>query len=440
MIPSPCRPVLGLLALAFTFVACDGGTEPPGPPTGLSAVSGTELSGTVAQPVSDSIAVQVTDSDGRGVPDVPVEFAVTSGGGTIAALSVPRVQAGVSGLGRVPATTDGDGIARAFWTLGTTAGEQTATATAEDFDPVTFTATAEPGPPAQLNKTGGDGQIGAAGGDLMPFAVRVRDEFDNGVAGVTVTWEVASGGGNLSSATSDTDASGQASAVLTLGAGPGENLVNASVAELTPASFRALGLGTAPDPSGDEFSSSASDGLVPPDLISVGAARDGESLLLRLEFVDDVVSDDAGGPNVMVGFLDLDTDQDPGTGEVAQTDINRPGTGSTGLGVEFVLVMVMAGTGNYQVFDIVNGVETGTVIPQFLGNIVQVSVPLSMLGDDDGDVNLATVVGTEPEATDIAPDDGHLDVSAGGGTVAVRSEPPTGRDRPVRWGRTFRKR
>jgi hypothetical protein len=62
------------------------------------------------------------------------------------------------------------------------------------------------------------------------LAVKVADADGTGLAGVSVTWAVTSGGGGLSTSAGTTDAVGIALCVLTLGTATGSNSVSATVA------------------------------------------------------------------------------------------------------------------------------------------------------------------------------------------------------------------
>ncbi|MGA9838609.1 MAG: Ig-like domain-containing protein, partial [Gemmatimonadaceae bacterium] len=91
----------------------------------------------------------------------------------------------------------------------------------------------------------GDGQSAAAASALAnPLVVRVLDSHGNGVAGVTVGWTVAAGGGAVSPASSTTDSTGAAQATLVLGPAPGLNTVTAQVDPSISVTFSATG--TAP--------------------------------------------------------------------------------------------------------------------------------------------------------------------------------------------------
>lgn len=91
-----------------------------------------------------------------------------------------------------------------------------------------------------MNAVAGDLQTGVAGSALpTPLAVVISDIFGNPIAGVTVNWSVTSGGGSFDVPSSVTDASGQASAVWTLGTGTGEQLATASAGLLAAVEFTA---------------------------------------------------------------------------------------------------------------------------------------------------------------------------------------------------------
>jgi alpha-tubulin suppressor-like RCC1 family protein len=219
-------------AAAVALAACDPGTGPSPAAASVQVVAGNEQTATVGTALPLPVVVQVMDEDGGGIEGSTVVFRVISGGGTVA-----------GGTAR----TDAEGLATEQWTLGTAAGEQRleARVLAADGTPLmadTIVATARAAAPAQLEKTGGDGQSGTAGQPLpAPLAVRVRDAFGNPVSGAAVQWQVASGGGSVAPASSPTDANGMAQTQWTLGAAGGAGAVQAAVAGTTPVTFTATG-------------------------------------------------------------------------------------------------------------------------------------------------------------------------------------------------------
>ncbi|MCA8926326.1 MAG: Ig-like domain-containing protein [Planctomycetes bacterium] len=183
------------------------------------AVAGTKL----AKP----LIVTARTAAGAPVANVPVVFAVASGGGQ---LSLTQTQ------------TDAQGVAATELTLGAAAGANAVTASSPGLTPVTFSASALPAPASQIAAFSGDKQTGVVGTKLAaPLVVSVKDASGQAVAGFDVSFAVTAGGGQLSAATVKTDAQGYASVELTLGASPVANTVTATAAGLTgsPVTFGA---------------------------------------------------------------------------------------------------------------------------------------------------------------------------------------------------------
>ena len=93
----------------------------------------------------------------------------------------------------------------------------------------------------ELAITGGNTQVGVAGQPLgTQLSVLAHDIDDEGVAGVTVTWSAASGGGSVNPTSSVTNASGIATTTRTLGPNAGAQTTTATVAGVTPVTFDAV--------------------------------------------------------------------------------------------------------------------------------------------------------------------------------------------------------
>lgn len=120
------------------------------------------------------------------------------------------------------ATTNTEGEAVTYWTLGTLPGSYTATARlvgAEGVDTITvFSATAKPGAPDTLSAQTPLGQPGRRSQPVVtPPQIRVVDRFGNPVPDVPVAWQVTAGQGSVSSPITTTDALGAASTEWMLG-------------------------------------------------------------------------------------------------------------------------------------------------------------------------------------------------------------------------------
>lgn len=105
------------------------------------------------------------------------------------------------------------------------------------------------GSATSITLVSGDAQSGGRTTTLgSPLVVKVSDAQGDGVSGVTVNWEVTSGAGTLSAASTTTDAGGQASVAYDLGHLPGANTVIASSSGLSgsPVTFAAAGVDMGP--------------------------------------------------------------------------------------------------------------------------------------------------------------------------------------------------
>ena len=158
------------------------------------------------------------DRTGALFEGVPVTFTVTAGGGVIQPETV---------------LTDENGKAQSTLTLGSDAGTNTVHVNVEGISQMAvFSAEASLPPPMPMALEGisGDNQNDLTGETLMnPFVVEVRDQYDDPMEGVTVTFAVSAGGGLLSHEMGITDANGRAESTLTLGSDPGTNTVKVSV-------------------------------------------------------------------------------------------------------------------------------------------------------------------------------------------------------------------
>jgi len=95
--------------------------------------------------------------------------------------------------------------------------------------------------PGSISVSAGNNQIGAAGAALAEsLAVIVRDQAGAALAGVNVTFAVTAGGGSVSPASRQTDASGIAKTRRTLGPNAGTQTTSATAGSLAPAPFSAV--------------------------------------------------------------------------------------------------------------------------------------------------------------------------------------------------------
>ena len=221
--------VRSIATIAALLVAV-GCTEPKfdATPASIAVAGNPATTGVVGTALATPLTVVVRNAGGEPIPQAPVTFAVTSGGGT---------------LGATSALTDTAGRASTTWTLGPTAGTQTTTATATGLAPVTFTVAASAGAASAMTKIAGDAQSATAGSSVaVAPAVKVADQFGNPVSGVLVTFSVATGGGSVTGGSANTGADGIARVgSWRLGNTVGANTLTASIAGLAPVAFSATG-------------------------------------------------------------------------------------------------------------------------------------------------------------------------------------------------------
>jgi adhesin/invasin len=216
-------------------------TVTAGNASGVLIVDGNNQTAAPRTTLPKDLVVQVVDEAGNAVVAAAVTWVVTAGGGT---------------LSPTTGTTDENGRAATKWTLGATAGTNTAQAIVSGVGQAEFTATAAAGTASQIRIVSGDGQTGQAGGRLAsPLVVQVLDDGENPVSGAVVTWSVTSGGGSVSPGSATTGADGQASTAWTLGPSTGTQRAQASTpgagnvrfeATATAGAPSALGMATQP--------------------------------------------------------------------------------------------------------------------------------------------------------------------------------------------------
>src|SRR5690349_16896152 len=156
----PGLSALPLLARA----ACGGGDGSPPVPSHLDKTAGDQVSAAVASPTPSSPTLRVTDANGKAMKGVIVNFAVAGGGSLAATVD----------------TSDATGIATSgAWTLGSSLGQQTVTATSPSIAGVsaTFIATAVAGPASQLAFITQPPVAVQAGAQFQGPVVELRDRF-----------------------------------------------------------------------------------------------------------------------------------------------------------------------------------------------------------------------------------------------------------------------
>src|SRR6266480_5662322 len=238
---------IGRAAPDYTLRATDTGLTGTSPKFTIVAGSATQIAvnagNNQTQPAGTTVPVPpsviVKDAKGNPVAGVAVTFAVAPGNGTITGASQTTNASGIATVGS--------------WTLATAAREDTLTATAGVLagSPVKFTATGTAGDAGSIAVNGGNGQSATVGTAVLTDpSVIVRDQFNNPVAGVSVTFAAAAGSGTVVPTTPvTTNASGIATVTSwTLGTKADTNTLTAVSSGLngSPVIFKATGRAAAP--------------------------------------------------------------------------------------------------------------------------------------------------------------------------------------------------
>jgi len=168
----------------------------------LSVTGGNGQTGAAGSALPSALSVQATDSLGAGVPGVSVTFSDGGKGGSFSAATV---------------VTDSTGTAVTIYTVPTKVGNFTVTASAGGFINTTFPVSVVAAAPAGITVVSGSAQSGTVGTTLpLPMVVRVRDAYNNSVAGVPVSFSDGGVGGSFSANPVVTGAAGTASVSYTL--------------------------------------------------------------------------------------------------------------------------------------------------------------------------------------------------------------------------------
>lgn len=184
------------IAAVFLIASCGESTSPP-TPTSVTPEPATIADGTAGTVLNPSPTFVVKDQNGNPLGGVSVTITVTAGGGVLSGAPT-QTSAGPTSIGQ--------------WTLGTAAGVNSVTITVAGLAPVVITVNGRPGPPVSIVFISGLGSAAFAGSVVAPTPLaQVRDQFNNGVPGITVTFTVVEGDGMVGGPVT-TNASGNAAA------------------------------------------------------------------------------------------------------------------------------------------------------------------------------------------------------------------------------------
>lgn len=219
---------LGTVAGAYVYEAGSATLAPvsvsatatPAPPAAIAIVSGDAQTDTIGRTLALPLVVKVTDQFGGPAAGATVTWTTIAGNGTPSASST---------------STGASGTTSITYTLGTTASNDTIRASVAGVSgSVLFSARAVIRSPAAITILSGDNQTGLPNTTLpAPLVARVSDAQSNPVSNATVTWSASGTGVTFNPVSSATDALGQATTRVTLGATPGTTTITATAGTAT---------------------------------------------------------------------------------------------------------------------------------------------------------------------------------------------------------------
>jgi adhesin/invasin len=209
--------LISLAIVAALSWTCSDSTEPPRATSIALSASQVELDAIGA---TEQLTAQVLDQNGQPMPQEPITWS-----------SADEAVATASSNGRVTAVANG-----------------TATITARSGAASGSAAVTVRQVVATIRKVTGDGQTGTVGQALaLALVVEARDRLSATVAGASVQFAVARGGGSVDPSPATTGSNGRASTVWTLGTAAGtDHQVDATHTEAPGVSFTATALADAP--------------------------------------------------------------------------------------------------------------------------------------------------------------------------------------------------
>jgi hypothetical protein len=161
------------------------------------------------------------------------------------------------------------------------------------------------------------------------------------------------------------------------------------------------------DPAGDVDAGGSQKPLVDVMKVDVGFNWNMNLMRMQIHFASPVVPE-------LIGFIYLDTDQNPATGLPAMGSYY----GSGALGYDYLLNYFSAGSEGTVIVEDASGVKDPIQVQGFYSpdnTMFTADIPLQAIGNDDGNINLGVMLGNTDFRLDIAPETSYATI-AGQGT------------------------
>lgn len=156
------------------------------------------------------------------------------------------------------------------------------------------------------------------------------------------------------------------------------------------------------DPQGDAVALFGIPGPVP-DLKSMEHSVIGPDLYVRLDFFNPIAAPSAVLPNSVVGYIEFDTDQNNLTGTLPEQFFWGFPTPYFGIDYYVDLFTEEDHAGTVEILDAFD-VVTGTADITYGADFLELLIPLTHLGGDDGMLDATALIGTFAQPTDALHD------------------------------------
>ena len=163
------------------------------------------------------------------------------------------------------------------------------------------------------------------------------------------------------------------------------------------------------DPAGDVNAGGSQKPLVDVTKVSAGFNWNMQWMRMQIHFTTPVAPE-------LIGFIYLDTDQNPATGLPAMSQYYGSGI----LGYDYLLNYFSAGSEGIVIVEDASGVKDPIQVQGFFSpdNMVfTADIPLSTIGNDDGNINLGVMLGNTDFRLDIVPDTTYAMISGEGSFI-----------------------
>ena len=139
------------------------------------------------------------------------------------------------------------------------------------------------------------------------------------------------------------------------------------------------------------------------DILSIDVEFDAKYLYMTCNFNSEIFPPDSKNPSAFFGYIDLDVDQNPATGTTALSDYY---SGSSEIGMDYYLEFLPGSTPGSIMLKDSNAKLIGMVPVVFNEKSFVVTIPLNLLGNDDGYINYTAFFGDAGEPDDVIPNQG----------------------------------